>query len=165
MKKDSIESAYLEDVLDVHSLRKVVRQLKKKLLPHTDKFDTIAFRGVSGCMIGPLLAVALNKRMVVVRKIQDNCHSSREVEGYKDAHKYIIVDDLIASGETLSLIKKQMYTFTKYNANFAKCVGIVLYANSSLASFEEYVRENKIRKVVGLDPAELILEKVDYPLK
>ena len=44
------------------------RAIKALTLFGLDKFDTIAFRGMSGALIGPILADALNKHLILVRK-------------------------------------------------------------------------------------------------
>lgn len=71
------------------------------------EFGTIAVRGVSGLLIGPILAERLSKQICVVRKPGEDRHSGYEVEG-KPEGAYIIVDDLIDSGSTVRAIVAAM---------------------------------------------------------
>ena len=71
------------------------------------EFDAFAVRGVSGLLIGPLLAHILCKQIIVVRKpqeIKDNVsHSVILVESLysrENEFKYIFVDDMTCSGNT-----------------------------------------------------------------
>lgn len=63
-------------------------------------FDTIAFRGFSGAIIGTSVAQQMDKQMILVRKPGDDSHSGHKVEGHKGVKKYIILDDFIDSGAT-----------------------------------------------------------------
>lgn len=67
------------------------------------KFDAIAFRGLSGALVAPSIAIMMNKHLLAVRKTGDTDHSKYRVEGYMGC-PYIIVDDLIESGETMETI-------------------------------------------------------------
>ena len=64
------------------------------------KFDTIAFRGLSGALIAPIVAHILSKEIIVVRKKQTD-HSNHRVEGHLAAKRYVILDDFISGGETV----------------------------------------------------------------
>lgn len=80
-------------------------------------FDAIAFRGNSGAVYASPLAIRLNKSLILVRKDTTSTHSSALVEGDKAARTYLIVDDFIASGETVQIIRKEVKRFapeTKY---------------------------------------------------
>ena len=43
--------------------------------------DAIAFRGMSGALVGPMVALELGKEFIMVRKRNANSHSSYMVEG------------------------------------------------------------------------------------
>jgi adenine/guanine phosphoribosyltransferase-like PRPP-binding protein len=101
------------------------------------EFDTIAFSGCSGTMFGPILALHLNKEMILVRKEQD-CpsnnkrirklqghinHSQRRVEGYTECKRYIIVDDQVSMGDTVKRMAKEIRAF----APEAQCVAVYQY--------------------------------------
>ena len=90
----------------------------KKMYP---EYDTLAFSGYSGALIAPMLALAVGKDMVLVRKKGDVRASSYDVEGYKNIKKYIIVDDFVCSGDTAKRIIKGVKDF----APDAKCLGVL----------------------------------------
>lgn len=90
------------------SLRERLRAATKALRSHN--FDTLAFRGMSGAFLGPALAARLNKQMILVRK-NDGSHSPYLVEGNTNARRYIIVDDFVDSGETMTAITEKVKEF------------------------------------------------------
>lgn len=96
-------------------------------------FDTIAYRGMSGCLIAPIVAVAMRKHMIMVRKTGDSTHSDRMVEGNKGAKRYVIVDDFVSTGETGLNIQESVASF----APKAKYVGIlgVQYISTRLLAY------------------------------
>ena len=68
------------------------------------EFDSIAVRGNSGITVGPIVAELLGKNLVIVNKSGTYTHSEREVIYSKFPNKFIIIDDLIASGGTVAKI-------------------------------------------------------------
>lgn len=109
----------------------IVHILKNKI--GLDNFDAIAVCGTSGMLIGPIIAYLLNKEIIVVRKKLDaersNCHSNHTVEFSLDhelEHKYVIIDDLISRGYTVSRIIEQL----SLKSNFS-CAGIILWNTTS----------------------------------
>ena len=95
-----IESPYLTEVLGT-KLTTFVTMTTKRIIKSKVKFDAIAFRGMSGAIIACPVASIFKKPLIIVRKSIKNCHSSRQVEGFIDAKKYIIVDDFIETGKTI----------------------------------------------------------------
>jgi adenine/guanine phosphoribosyltransferase-like PRPP-binding protein len=93
------------------------------------EFDFIAVRGISGVFAGSLVSEVLEKPIAIVRK-DDGCHSGYSVEYVlpeKENYKYIIIDDLVSSGNTISTIKN------KVNKNLsANCVGVFIYSQHEL---------------------------------
>ena len=89
-------------------------------------FDTIVVTGVSGMAVGFPLAVALGKRIAVLRKDDDNTHSCNEGgwQGYADVRdrRCLWVDDFICSGETQQRID------TSVHQTGGTRVGYLLYA-------------------------------------
>lgn len=88
------------------AVRDAVKALKDK------NFDTIAVSGVSGLLLGPILAYKLKKELIVVRKNQ-GAHSSHITEGYDRSKRYIIVDDVVSSGATLHRIIEAVSKLTR----------------------------------------------------
>lgn len=88
----------------------------------SDTFDSIACCGTSGLMVVPQVAELLNKNIVLVRKKTDKCYSDFIIEGVSP-FRYIILDDLICSGNTVRHIK---YSIREEHSR-AKCVGLYCY--------------------------------------
>jgi len=103
----------------------------------------LAFCGVSGMLVGLRAADRTKRPYSIIRKTDDNSHSSREVEGWIPK-EYVIIDDFISSGATVeAIIKKMSHQRYKENVNdpgvSPKCVGIILYrTHSSRQSFETH---------------------------
>lgn len=90
-------------------------------------FDAIACTGTSGLMIVPQVAELLDKHICIVRNTED-CYSEFPVEGVCP-HRYIIVDDLICSGNTVKRIIKAM----KDQYPRAICSGVYTYIKDECA--------------------------------
>jgi adenine/guanine phosphoribosyltransferase-like PRPP-binding protein len=119
-------TSYLENSIRVNRLRETVKHCALALKLH--KFDAIAFRGLSGALVAPAVALAMNKEMIAVRKeceldksANDKTHSDHKVEGFKASRRYIIIDDQICSGKTANSIVEAI----KHFAPRAKCVGLL----------------------------------------
>jgi orotate phosphoribosyltransferase len=122
-----IISDYFEEALHPSCLRILIRRAMRHLKNAKVEFDTIAFRGVSGMLFGPTLAVYMNKAMIVVRK-DETRHSKHSVEGNRATEKYIIVDDFIATGETVKNIASKIMDWqNRAGYKSATCQAIVSY--------------------------------------
>lgn len=97
------KSAYLSSVLDPRRLKVVVKLLVKviKRKVGLDNFDAIAYRGMSGAGVATTLGYLFGKPLLLVRKGNVSCHTSRRTEGAVKAERILVVDDCIATGETL----------------------------------------------------------------
>src|SRR5688500_1945769 len=117
-------SNYLEEALDPRRAKEIVTTIVKLLTPKKDSFDAIAFRGSSGLLIGPAVAMAMDKGMILVRKERPHQghHSRYQVEGDDHADKYIVIDDQVCSGNTLERTKEQVSEFSG-----ALYIGSVMY--------------------------------------
>ncbi len=126
-RADYRNSSWLDNVLHRDKQRVTVRKALKAL--RGKKFDAIAFRGLSGTLIGPLLAFKLNRTMLAVRRRRGEGHSGMKVEGDKGARTYIIVDDFIQSASTVRSIIEEVKDFTD---DEARCVGIYLTSSPKM---------------------------------
>jgi hypothetical protein len=63
------------------------------------EFDTFVCRGLSGILVAPLLARAMSRNFLIVRKERDDTHSSCAVEG-TFGHRWVFLDDFISTGST-----------------------------------------------------------------
>lgn len=116
-------SSYLHSALDPEKVKTTVKETIRMIKQSKIEFDSIAFRGMSGALIAPMVAMALGKPVSMVRKREHNSHCGLMVEGCDDPATYIIVDDMISSGETMKLIVKAMGD----RHTRPECVGIFLY--------------------------------------
>jgi translation initiation factor IF-1 len=114
---------------------RVVNDAVEALRPHVGKFDSIAFRGTSGAMIAPAVAAALGKHMTLVRK-DDGHHEIGPISGRINMPAYIILDDLVATGNTVKAIQ----TVLGGRSPASRCVGLYLWGG-----FDEglYMRDDE----------------------
>ncbi len=123
-------SDYLGDILQPHCLKKVIKLLSK-VIKHkigVDNFDAFAYRGMSGAGVATTLGYLFNKPLVLIRK-NEKSHSNRNVEGAIAAKRVVIVDDCIATGETLIKMVDSMLMARKKECcdQFLSVVAVVLY--------------------------------------
>lgn len=84
-------------------------------------FKTLVFRGFSGALVGPVVALELNKRWALIRKPHDRTHSCSMIEG-EVFGDYVIIDDFIETGDTIKAIHQAISERWA-----AECKGVVLY--------------------------------------
>ncbi len=114
---------YYTRILSNECRRKILQTAEEDLQEFVDDFDAVAFIGLSGALIAPSIADLFGKELLAIRKQTESCHSGYNVEGYIGSYTYIIVDDFIASGNTVRRIYR---TVQEYNPE-AICLGIYLY--------------------------------------
>lgn len=121
---DNIDVGYTP-YIDMGVMRRLLPTALKAL--RTLEFDALACRGVSGLIAAPILALELNKNLLIVRKSDERSHHNscygdgRLVQGDKAAKRYVIVDDFVSSGETAKTIVAEVAKF----APQAECLGIL----------------------------------------
>lgn len=82
-------------------IAQTVKEAVRDISPYKRRFDFIAVTGMSGCLIGAPVAVALGIPLVVVRKKGDTSHSWRPlINGSAAFGKYLFLDDFISVGTT-----------------------------------------------------------------
>lgn len=86
----------------------------------SDDFDAIAISGYSSAMIVPIIANALKKNIVLVRKTSESRYSSYDTEGIH-GQRVLFFDDLVSSGTTARRITDGLKTIG------CKMVGFYLY--------------------------------------
>jgi orotate phosphoribosyltransferase len=111
--------SHLQEFIDPTKAVKTVEQCAKLL--ETLEFTTFAFRGLSGALIAPMLAVKMGKTLLAVRKVHPTGHGSNRVEGDYAAGNYIIVDDFIATGKTCQAIMEEIDN----HVPSAKCIAVL----------------------------------------
>jgi adenine/guanine phosphoribosyltransferase-like PRPP-binding protein len=114
-----------------------------------DTFDSIACCGISGLMVVPQIAELLNKNIVIVRKPEEKRYSNFNIEGAAP-FRYVIIDDLICSGNTFKLIRDSIYEDNPR----ARCVGLYCYMPEECAYTEDNAKEFEKRyRSLLLNPA------------
>lgn len=106
-----------------HKVRnKIIIKAVCDLRKMSDQFDSIACCGVSGLMVVPQIAELLNKNIILIRKQNEKCYSDFTIEGVKP-FRYIILDDLICSGDTVRHIQRNISN----EYEMTQCVGLYCY--------------------------------------
>lgn len=137
-----MHAEYLKSVFDVRLRNRTVAAIVKILKTNRVKYDTIAVSGVSGITMGSMVAFHLKKRLAIVRKKSDVTHSWITVEHLSESrnkgkfHRYVIIDDLISSGDT---VKNIAANIKKETNGKGECVGTVLYDNGVRFLDKEYL--------------------------
>jgi len=136
MSKLICQSEYLKPALIHRHVVNVIKGVRAIVAKNALEFDTIVFRGMSGTLIAPVVAFTLEKELLLVRKKKEDCHSWYSIEGNLAMQKYIVLDDCICSGDTLSAVfsaineeGQRLRDNLRENCDIDKatCVGIVLY--------------------------------------
>lgn len=90
-------------VLNHKNRNKIIIKAVCDLRKISNTFDSIACCGVSGLVVAPQVCEILNKNLIIVRKYNEDRYSDFCVEGANPG-RYIVLDDLICSGKTLTHI-------------------------------------------------------------
>jgi adenine/guanine phosphoribosyltransferase-like PRPP-binding protein len=109
-------------VLNHRERNKIIIKAVCDLRKISNQFDTIACCGTSGLMVVPQVAELLDKHILIVRKDSEKRYSEFTMEGVAP-FRYIILDDLICSGDTLRHINRTISR--EYER--ARCVGLYCY--------------------------------------
>lgn len=80
------------------------------------EYDTMVGTGLSGLLVVPILARALNKHFAIVRKEQDKSHRECDIEG-TIGERWIFVDDFISSGATKNRVIKAVEGLRNWRFN------------------------------------------------
>jgi adenine/guanine phosphoribosyltransferase-like PRPP-binding protein len=119
-----------------HKVRnKIIIKAVCDLRKISDQFDSIACCGTSGLMVVPQVAELLNKNIILVRKKNEKCYSDFAIEGVKP-FRYIILDDLICSGNTVRHIKRSISN----EHSRTTCVGLYCYMPEECAYNKDTVK-------------------------
>ena len=114
-----------------YTVKKAVPALKK--LKKSLNFDAIAITGSSGAALAFHASILLDVPVIYVRKAGERSHGQQiESNAHCEVKRYIIVDDFIDSGSTISRIISRINKRCKEQQETApECVGIFLYQDSS----------------------------------
>jgi adenine/guanine phosphoribosyltransferase-like PRPP-binding protein len=95
-----------------------------------DEFDAFVCTGVSGMLLAPTLAFCMGKRLAVVRKRDDkDNHAMCRIEhNLLEGDRWLFVDDLIASADTIQRVIEKM----DYELDTCWEVGRYLYMHNEI---------------------------------
>lgn len=103
----------------------VVDWVVDALLERTPTAQAIAFRGISGALVAPIVAYRLGLNVIPIRKGEHShggaTHHKRALEATL-VQRYVIVDDFIESGTTVREIVRDR------RVEGCECLGVLLYA-------------------------------------
>lgn len=109
-----IPSGYLRLALPPWLITHTVNWTVERILELAPDAQAVAFRGLSGALIAPIVAYKLGLNPIGVRKKVDWSHGAKPVHtrtlerGKID--RYVIVDDFIDTGDTVREIVKDYWT-------------------------------------------------------
>lgn len=136
-------AGHLDMALDIERLTTRIDTMVSHLSAF--QFDSIAFCGLSGALVAPIVAYKMGKTLLAVRKEDEDCHSCHTVEGDMATRRYLILDDFISSGNTVDHIFDSVQTKLPH----AVCIGVYEYLFSrgelSSTSHLQYRRERMLR--------------------
>lgn len=123
---------YFAPALDPQLQTNFVRGLRKFLSENKIRPRFIVGRGLSGASMGAVVANRLRKALILVRKPNDGSHAWDKVEGFFyhgfenqiKTSTFIIIDDLIESGKTITAILSELQ---KRAGAKEKCAGVFCY--------------------------------------
>lgn len=129
-----------------HKIRtKIIIKAVCDLRKISDEFDSIACCGSSGLMVVPQVAELLNKNIVLVRKEQEKRYSNFAIEGIAP-FRYIILDDLICSGDTIRHIQRTI----KDEHPRSKCIGLYFYLPKECAYSDDISGSKICQRDMGI---------------
>jgi adenine/guanine phosphoribosyltransferase-like PRPP-binding protein len=147
-----ISTGYLSAILEPDTFNKTIEKAIEVL--SKKRFKTLIVRGLSGVIIGTVVAHRLGKELVIVRKPTERSHGSGlETTNALMANlgACVFFDDFIESGATL---KATLAGLREYNRKF-NLAGIYLYARRISDKYipkSQFKNEYTINKVLT-DPA------------
>jgi adenine/guanine phosphoribosyltransferase-like PRPP-binding protein len=129
-----MHSSYLDSAFDV-SMRKftvsvLVRYLQPRL--YNGDFTHIYVRGISGLTVGSMVAYELDTPLMVLRKSKDS-HGQFQLEGWTESAKCCIIDDLVASGDTVNIMRNAL--------KGAKFAGLCLYNSHGGWEYQDNLKD------------------------
>jgi adenine/guanine phosphoribosyltransferase-like PRPP-binding protein len=95
-------------------------------------FDTVVVTGISGVVMGGVIAHALGCHLLIVRKEDDtSTHSWSRVEGYLGA-RWVFLDDFTETGRTRARVRRLVRDIARERDIATTNVGSVLYENGDV---------------------------------
>jgi hypothetical protein len=121
-----IASGWLWEALNPERRREVVARAKHALSQL--HFDAIAVTGISGILVGSVIAMEMDKPLIIVRKRGEQRHSAFDVEGVFGGETYVILDDFVSSGSTIARVERKVAeTARMSHMHPLRCLGVLEY--------------------------------------
>ena len=99
--ENHVATDYLSAGLDRTSIRAHVARIVQDIREHAPRAQAIAFRGISGALLAPIVALELDLPLIAVRKAEKN-HPFQTIETLVDRAvsrdeplSYVVIDDLV----------------------------------------------------------------------
>jgi len=125
---------WLKPIHDPRELRRVVNLIVAEIGKLNPPPRFLAVRGTSGTAIGGAVSLVSDLPLVVVRKEEDDSHAKHygTVQGMRGTGGYyVIVDDLVDSGNTVQVIASTVKRDHEQNPDSAlrtECIAVILYS-------------------------------------
>lgn len=148
-------ASYLTHIFNHKKQNKVISNIRNLIKEKQLEFDGFIVTGISGVAMGAMVARSLKKDLVIIRKDNDNSHSSYKVENFKHGNSYIFLDDLIASGNTYRKVRKDFDICSskewlygrKCEGVKSKIIGTMLYNYSYNNNSVKFLSNQEMGKV------------------
>lgn len=107
----------------------VIRTAKERLAGVD--FDTLVGTGFSGGIVIPSLAIAMDKKFVLVRKETDDSHHGKGMLLGELGQRWIFVDDFVSSGKTRQRVIRKVNEEARFGEHDTELVGQYMYVDYS----------------------------------
>lgn len=91
------------------------------------KADTLVCRGSSGLLVTSVVSTLARLPICYIRKPRESSHTGLLLEGPYELGRFIVIDDLVSSGETMRAIADAIHSHTERYGFKAELVAILLY--------------------------------------
>lgn len=95
------------------------------------EFDTLVGTGFSGGIVIPSLALAMDKKFILIRKETDDSHHGKGRVCGALGRRWIFVDDFVSSGATRKRVIRKVDEAANEAAAVTQLVGQYMYASYS----------------------------------
>lgn len=156
-------SNYMQPIANPQKFKKLVRESRLMLtkIKRKTPFDVLVCRGLSGSTVAYTLSYLTGVPVIYLRKPGTTTHGTPTEVDYNIVFsanhpvRYLIVDDLISSGDTM----RGIYDDINHHigSNKVECIGIFLHSTDSFVglnvgtfTFHEFTSEAKSVPIHGL---------------
>lgn len=135
----TVSPGHTEEVFDPNDFQKLVNRVAKEVrrLQRTHKINALAACGNSGLLLVGALGYKLDLPFLAVRKRMDTNNDWHHVNGFlvDGGTRYLIIDDLISTGKTMTKIIHRLQELACDQNREAKAAAILLYNDNGDDTF------------------------------